>query len=376
MKNLFVCNTYLQLIIAVMLKKEFLANDYADLILTDHTNGLSVVGERLKLEKVFNNVYFVESKILFDEKHRLHYHYHIIKLLFNRTKNVEKYLKEKGIQLDYDNFYYYNNNVLNWFIWDILKKNNNLSEQIMFEEGVLGYNKWLFTPPIHREFKQLSAIRSFFHKPFLQDNVNTYYCLYPEIIQGKNKYKCRKISPLNDNLTIELLARIFDYDQLENPINEKYIYFCGSEDIDGIGVNEDQIVSAVADIVGRENLIVKMHPRDTRDIYEKLGIKVFKGKSVPWEIMAIVNNYSEKVFLTISSSSIITGNVFKNESVNAFYLYPLVSKGRPDYIKRIEDLGIESILFSLQKFGICKNYEIISSKEALQVTLKCYDINN
>ena len=370
MKNLIVCNTYLQLIIAVLLKTNVLANEQTDLIVTDHTKGLKTVADRLVAENVFENVFYVDSKKYFSGKGRLAYHRHIVKLLLDSTGEVKKYLRSNNVPLAYDGFYYYNNNVLDWFLWDILRKENKTCRQIMFEEGVLGYNKWLFTPPIHWEFKQITAIRSFLHIPYLQDNVDAYYCLYPEIIQDANKVKCKKIPQLNDPETMELLARVFDYDSGANPINEKFMYFGGSEDIDGVGIHEDQIVATIADIVGKENLIVKMHPRDTRDVYDKMGIKVFKGKSVPWEIMAIANDFSDKVFMTVSSSSLITGNVFKNETVNAFYLYPLVCEGRPDYVKRINELGIETTLRSLQEHGICKNFRIIKSKEELEQNLK------
>lgn len=368
-KSLFVCNTLLQLINAILIKNSFMQDNYVDIMLTDYTKGMDEISIRLREEEFFNNVYYFEGRNYLRGHGKMHYFQCIADLYLTNSRGIKKELDKIGVTMDYDRFFYYNNIFINWFLSDLNRKQKKDFSQYMMEEGVLGYNKYLFKQPIDWKLARLTALRKKMHKGYLQDDIKAYYCLYPEIIDHPLKSKCIKIPQLADKKIISLLCRIFSYNTNDYPIDEKIIYFAANTDYDGGSIHEERVVEKVVSMVGKENVIVKMHPRDTRDIYEKMGIKVYRGKSVPWEIMAIANDYSDKVFMTLSSSALITANVFKNEAVNAFFLYPLVLGKDPSYDKSVENLGIPNTIDTMKRHGLCKNFEIIQNEDFLKAKL-------
>ncbi|HEG1241807.1 TPA: hypothetical protein SCN02_002979, partial [Enterococcus faecium] len=53
---------------------------------------------------------------------------------------------------------------------------------------------------------------------------------------------------------------------------KKYIFFTSVYDFEGgEPVGEYELVCKIADLVGKDNLIVKTHPRDVRTIYKDNG---------------------------------------------------------------------------------------------------------
>ena len=103
---------------------------------------------------------------------------------------------------------------------------------------------------------------------------------------------------------------------------QKYIYFAGTLDFEGgKPIGEFELVQKIAKQVGKENLLVKVHPRDTRSVYAEEGLLVDKNSSKPWEIIQMLGDFSNKVFLTATSGSVLAGNFLTTNPVPTFYMY-------------------------------------------------------
>ena len=76
-------------------------------------------------------------------------------------------------------------------------------------------------------------------------------------------------------------------------------------------------------MVGRDNLIVKMHPRDNRKVFQDRGIHVFENSEIPWEAMQFNNDFSSKLFLTVTSGSVLGANLIIKKSVKSYFLFKL-----------------------------------------------------
>lgn len=55
----------------------------------------------------------------------------------------------------------------------------------------------------------------------------------------------------------------------------------------GAGVNDVELIEALADKVGKQNMMVKIHPRNPVNRFEKLGYKTNHNTAIPWEVIVM-----------------------------------------------------------------------------------------
>ncbi|HGT1350754.1 TPA: hypothetical protein ACMUTV_003105, partial [Enterococcus faecium] len=97
---------------------------------------------------------------------------------------------------------------------------------------------------------------------------------------------------------------------------KKYIFFTSVYDFEGgEPVGEYELVCKIADLVGKDNLIVKTHPRDVRTIYKDNGFIEDKNSSIPWEAIQLSGDFNDKIFMTINSGSVISGSTMSAKPV-------------------------------------------------------------
>ena len=89
----------------------------------------------------------------------------------------------------------------------------------------------------------------------------------------------------------------------------------------GVPIGEYAVVEQVARLVGKDNLLIKQHPRDPRTLYRDNGFHVDDNSAVPWEAIQLSMDFHDHVLLTATSTAPLS-------SYNApavCYLYPLCS---------------------------------------------------
>lgn len=122
----------------------------------------------------------------------------------------------------------------------------------------------------------------------------------------------------------EILSNIFDLEKRDLKYPQKYIYFASIGDCESEKpVGEVEIATKAAELVGKENLIVKVHPRDMSNEFEKQGLLVDTNSEVPWEAIQLSQDFSNHVFLTTSSSSVISVNCLLNIHPKTYFLYKM-----------------------------------------------------
>lgn len=86
-----------------------------------------------------------------------------------------------------------------------------------------------------------------------------------------------------------------------DPIQEKVIYFEGTFFGDGYLTNEMDLFLEVAKTVGKENIVVKRHPRNAIDRFTPLGYKVLINQFIPWEVMLMNLDVTDKLLVSVAS---------------------------------------------------------------------------
>lgn len=319
MNRLIFANTYFQLIAAIQLRKTNFKDDQVDIIISDRSNGSYSVYKSLKDKNVFHNISYLKIK----EKNKwnsiLHKFTYFFCIVFKKS-NYYEFVLDGFDDLYYDEIITYNFEPYLWGVYAILANINPKVEVSMYEEGILSYT---FNPFTANEKFQKAAylFRKLIKKPAFDSTNHRIYCFLPEYYDGP--FITEKINPICDSSTIELLKDIFNVNE-KLDIKEKYIYLSSVHDFEGgEPVGELQLVQRIAELVGRDNLLVKVHPRDDIKRFEDVGLKVLKESNVPWEILKLCIINDDKVLMTAISGSLLSNYIYESDKQKCLYLYNL-----------------------------------------------------
>lgn len=134
---------------------------------------------------------------------------------------------------------------------------------------------------------------------------------------------------LKNNDTKEFLLNIFGSCDMPS---EKFVFFEESFAADSRTTNDLDLFLEIANIVGKDNIIVKRHPRNPINRFEKLGFKVMEQQNIPWEIILLNHDISDKVLISFGSSATLTPFLLYGMCPKAFLLKQLLV-GRVPYLE-------------------------------------------
>lgn len=337
-KNLIIANTYFQLLTAINLTINNFKSDECSIVLTDKSFGVQEKVEKIKKLNLFKEVIYIESKRICDKSNKVNKY---ITYLFNRKLILKDLIKD-----DYDNIIFFNYDILMYAIVDeIYERNNNVCLQ-EYDEGYITY---LYD----REINKINLLlRKIFRKVDIKSKIDSKYLYHPELICYKTNKKIKKINPLDgDANLVKYFNEVFDYNE-KLFIKEKYIFFEESFFCDNKEIDDLDLILDIANVVGKDNLIVKLHPRNKINRFEKYGIHTMKNIGIPWEIIQMNDDFSNKVLLTISSGSVLASRLYFNDDIKTYLLYnctsqmsDMVTDKYKEYLNKLKsNIGIDSFI--------------------------------
>ena len=319
MRKLIIANTYYQLILAMQLNNTLFSEDDVVVLLSDHSKNTQKICKRLSELKIFSQTLFLKSKeITYNEKDNVVSRIRqIISIALNLKNEYSFYLN--GIKDYYfDEVIFYNFETDIYALYSMLYEFNKDIKFSFYEEGLLSYDIEIKK---RKKYRAINWIRRKLGKNIIFDSLKKFYCFYPENYAGK--LNAVKVPPIEfGGKTSRQLLLVFDLEK-ENPYKTKYIFFTSVYDFEGGYIGEYDVVSKVCELVGKENVTVKIHPRDTRTIYSENGFCVDKNSEIPWEVIQLAYDFSGKIYLTATSGSVLAGSVLTENKVKTFYLYNL-----------------------------------------------------
>jgi len=305
---------------SVQLRNTLFRNDYVVLALSDHSGNAKEVAKQLRQCNYFDECIFCHSKKIDKEKHegvvgiRTAY--------FIASGKYDSYGSLLSVRR-FDDFIYYNFNTSTLIWFAILYRYNRDLFCSRLEEGILSYamlNQDIKTTAFKGRIGNIC--RKILGRKTIGDCIKYQYCFMPEHYKGK--LNIVPVSPFKpyDQILKQSLSQIFAIETDRLSYSRKYIYFSSVCDFEGgEAVGEIDLVVRIAGIVGADNLLVKVHPRDTIDRFLKRGLYVDVNSSVPWEVIQINYDFSDHVFLTLTSSSVITMNMCMENPIKTYFLY-------------------------------------------------------
>lgn len=368
-RRVFICNTVFQVLVATWINHKYLQDGKdTDIIISNHMNSASDISDRMQQYGEFANAYFVESLDVA--------RYRIPKTLFShikKEKNPGEYIKHLfGIDVAYDHIFVSNlDGFTKLFFSAAIKENPNISVHI-FEDGLSTYSKLFGTWFEHSGRPNYDLLRGVvydyvFRKKYIKDYVKDIWLLTPEFLQwdpGLPVKTVEKIDP-KDEVYLEICNKVFGYYDSTDVYDRKYIFLEESFFAEGVEMPDVELVNQIAERVGKDNIMVKIHPRNPVNRFAEQGYKTNVDTGIPWELICMnMPNIEQKVLLTISSNSILNPIMIFGIPVKAYSLCtvinhmtnkPTTEVGSP--VWEIQKLGYEKYRSSIR---ICASLEEIS----------------
>lgn len=323
-KILFICNTYYQLIAAAQIKRKLLREEYVDVLLSDHSQDAASVAGRLNQEALFNHVFLMETKDIVYGKHSIVNKWIEIKNAVTGKIRFHVKFPENAV---YDKIFYYNLEIATATIYARLYRRNPNMVCAGLEEGINSYSTFALRedmglPP--GRLKLVFLLRKILGKANMTDCLHDFYCFYPEQYRGK-------LTPVEiphigteDTYLKNILSKAFQINPQTLSYKQKYIFFASVGDCEGgRPIGEVELAKKIAALVGKDNLLVKVHPRDFSGAFARAGLTIDQGSAVPWEIIQLNYNFNNHVFLTATSGSVLSVNLMSAKGTRTFFLYPL-----------------------------------------------------
>lgn len=314
MKKLFICQTPFQLIIALCImeqKKNKL--DQTDFILTNTFNGYIDVANKIRKLNIVDNVFTISTKADNKLKKILKFHYVFFTKHFLLKKVYNGSLKE------YDEMYFWNYDSFSASLRTYFHKKNHNLKAYIFEEGYnsyFPYDKVVFPTLL---MKIIDIKNKILHKNLTRESVNGIFLIEPNLLLETPQYPVFNIDKniLKTKEFKNKIKYIFNAEKAANKYDRKYIILEEYRP----EYNDEEIFDKIIEKVGKENVIIKLHPRQPKNRFEKIGVKTLGSDGVPWEAIAFARDFSDKIIISISSSAVTSHRILFGENINAYLLF-------------------------------------------------------
>jgi len=313
-KSLYIANTPFQIITSILIQESFPEYE-ADIIVTNLMRNADVVISKLKNIGTFDNVLLYSVPQSKNDMAIELIKQDTIKHILPDTTHNRILVCMSCLTID-----------INHICYDILLRRNKNLQICGYDEGYSSYSESFFHPEnklsgIHKGINALSRV--LFHRKFLQ-KFDYLFVYMPEMIKGKVDCQVIDISCNGDVLDNSRRKKIFEafgYVSEENIISDKYIFFeeCFSEDLKK---NDDiAIVEKIGQIVGKENILIKRHPRNKENRFQKIGYNTILNQEIPWEIYELDEKQPQHTLITFSSGAAINFRFLTSRKEKTVLLY-------------------------------------------------------
>lgn len=175
-------------------------------------------------------------------------------------------------------------------------------------------------------------------------NIKSQYTYEPQVVINKeesiNYLRLPRIQ-VNNKQIKKLYNSVFPSEPIPK---EKYIFLEEAFYCDGIASTDVELVEELAQMVGKENIIVKLHPRNDYDRFTPRGFKVMKKNKAPWEMTLLNADLSSKVFVTVSSTSALTSGIVFEKPFTSIFLFKIMTLGKNIQVRNNDFLDFYKLL--------------------------------
>lgn len=326
-QQLFLCNSVYQIFVALWIKYYYYSDSKSDIIISDHMNQGEKLADKIKVLGIFENVYYVRTLDFAKFKVKL-----------NRTQRIRASLFPNGmlhhfvdLRGKYSQLYIANVDYFSQLLFDALAHRNSEIKLNIFEDGMFTYSRLYEKDYQSTYIPVTNVIKRFLHtcvyrKRTIFGHVNEMLMFNPGNMVWQPDFHVTALEKVRreDEHFREICNQAFSFYESSDVYDKKYIFLEESFFAEGAKLDDLEVVNKIADKVGHKNIMVKIHPRNPINRFEKLGIKTNHDTSIPWEVILMNTDFSDKVLITVSSSSILNPRLIFGQFVKAYSIYECV----------------------------------------------------
>ena len=332
--TIIVCGSPLQIIIAIHLCLTVYKDNMVDLVISNSSDNGGQIIENAKKSGLFRNVIHLNVKVPKKSGNNL---FNKIAYSFKRLIEIlENYRTVRQISKigKYDVLSFSNISTFSILLYNKLLRKNKKLELNLFEDGLSSY-RWSFID----SDKPDSLHRKWINPTGIIHNVKKLYLFNEELLEwdlpNGDTIPLEKMDIHNKLFTDEVNI-VFGTSEIADKYDRKIIFFEESHFADGFQVPDVELVNEIANRFGKENIMVKIHPRNPVNRFAKLGYKTNTNTSIPWEAIVLNQDFSDKILVTISSGSVIYPYLYFGIDMKSYSLLNCLDE-KPGFMKG--DLG-------------------------------------
>ena len=332
---LIVCNTFFQILVATHIRLKLYKDDVVDIVISNHSNNSEQIAENIRKTGIYRNVIFIRNKKT--KKYGIGL-FHSISYTFRRAIEIirnEIIARKISKKERYDTLFIANISIFTVLLYNRLLKKSEKLKLNLFEEGLSNYSRF-FTDAdnpdsLHRKWVNKKGIINNLHKLYLfNEQYMEWNAPNAEIVH------LEKIN-IHDKSFTNIINTIFGVAEMTDQYDRKVIFFEESHFADGFEVPDVELVNQIAGKFGKENIMIKIHPRNKINRFTTLGYKTNVNTAIPWEVIILNQDLSDKILITISSLSVLNPYLYFGITSQSYSLLNCL-KEKPGYMNG--ELGI------------------------------------
>lgn len=309
MKNkiLCVCHTPLQLLNMMnLLQSEYSGRQY-DLIISNRIKNIEILKNNITKSCFFSNVHVFYDTYKEDvQRYRNGIIKFIAYLLYCHKIKHEFHLKKEYEAYIFGNWDFIS---VQCFFWA------GKPRLIWSDEGTSSYSYFL-------DYVFRKSLSDYIHRiPSFNRNISIQYLYRPELAISPVPFERRSLPFLTPDTKLANIASLLFGFSEEEKIHEKYIYFDGPYSEDDMQCNDRELLEIIKNIVGIDNLLVKVHPRNSAKWYIDNGYHINTNTSIPWEVYCMHPRLIDgKIIISIFSTALLSSWLYFNNPVKCISL--------------------------------------------------------
>lgn len=320
-RNLFICETPFQVLAAILLVFDSLKRDTNDFLISDTMQGYEALSNRLGKCPGVDYCTYVETEISAGKKSKLGRIKDML-IPFDRRWDFDS-------NRSYDYIYCRNyTSLITESAFLFFKRTNEKLKLVVFDEGYSTYSRrfWRSHYDVSLSHKLLLAMRVE-NNNYLYNNIEKVMLFEKKLFHVNVPFPICNM--LNDNFSLskeemEIINNVFEYKDFENlSFDHKFIFFEECFSFDNHNNYDIKIIEELAHIIGKNRIIIKLHPRSKTDRFTTLGYDVMKDINYIWEIFALNNSSSDLTLIAFSSGALLNYLFFSNSKMKSILLYKL-----------------------------------------------------
>lgn len=366
-RAVIIANTVYQMIVAIQLTATTLKHMEVDLLISDHSQNVSKYVSSGKRTKIFHDIKYIES---LEYSRRIGKYERLDKLheLLYVLRRFDEVKKRVHCIPDYDIVFAANLDAFTLAFYDTIKILKNKKVRFyMYEDGLSTYKAaeaLINNKKIDLSEGTCAQIYQRMGYGQLINEIKGVFLFNPEMFTWRDKirkYRIPKIDKSNKEI-VHILNTFFDYKHCDNEFKDKkVIFFEESFHADGFKVNDRQLLDMIGDCVGKDNVLIKMHPRSEKKRFN--GYDIYEKSSIPWEVIYLNNDFEGIELVSISSGSIIHPFIVFGDKKKMVVL---------QHLANISVVGASKVYQKFLKDNIFKKYSDIYRVMETEEMLKNY----